>query len=752
MYLLIIAPLVTNLLIILLFGLFIGKRGAILLTLFNILLSWFTTLLAWYEVVLCNVCCNLKLFNWVSLGYFNLDWGFVFDPLSVSMSFVVLTISLLVHLYTLNYMEDDPYFVRFYVYLTLFTFFMLLFTLSDNFIQMFFGWEGVGIASYLLINFWYTRLEANRAALKAIIINRVGDTSIYVALILLFILFRNFDYAVIFELCYWVSNENFTFFNYDFCILGLPNNFLLFYVNKISMVMFLFFLGAMSKSAQIGFHTWLPDAMEGPTPVSALLHAATMVTAGVYLLIRLSPLLEYCSSLLFTISMVGGLTAFFTATIGIVQTDLKKVIAYSTCSQLGYMISVCGLSGYSVALFHLFNHAFFKALLFLGAGSVIHSLLDEQDMRKMGGVAYLMPITYVSMLIASFSLMGLPFLSGFYSKDLILELTIGEYAFNGAYVFYLGVLGAFCTSFYSFRLLYLTFLRPYNGFRSLPSSIKESSPILLAAFIFLSLFSIFSGYLFRDLFVGLGSDAWSSCIFTLPSNFIQMNSENIPSLMKLLPSIFSILGLLTSFLFFINSSFFERVLARRLFFKLHSFLYNKWFFDYIYNLYIVRFFYFLSYNIFYKLVDRGFTEFFGPFGIVRLIYSFVNKLKHIYSGSIHHYVFLIIVFIIASMEFALDIVLNTYSVNSSYLEYVFPEVDLLLLNILFAFFFTSNKLTSWILIYCVEGIKLSFNYLNFFLLFIFWKLTIYLLLKGLLFAKQFIKLNYTKIHRNAPVG
>lgn len=729
MYLLIITPLITSILIISAFGLFLGKRGTIFITICNLLLSWLSTLLACYEVLFCNVHCNLKLFNWITFESFNVNWGFIFDPVSVIMSFIVLSISLLVHLYTIDYMRNDPYFIRFYLYLTLFTFFMLLFVLSDNFIQMFFGWEGVGIASYLLINFWYTRLEANRAALKAIIINRIGDSSIYIALILLFMLFRNFEYSVVFELCYWISNESFIFFNYDLFFFNLLDFNSILYVNKISLIMFLFFLGAMSKSAQIGFHTWLPDAMEGPTPVSALLHAATMVTAGVYLLIRLSPLLEYCNNLLFIITTIGGLTAFFTATIGIVQTDLKKVIAYSTCSQLGYMVCVCGLSGYSAALFHLFNHAFFKALLFLGAGSIIHSLLDEQDMRKMGGIAYLMPITYISMLIASFSLAGLPFLSGFYSKDLILEFTASKYALNSIYAFYLGVLAAFCTAFYSFRLLYLAFLRPYNGFLNFSRLIKESSFILLFIFIILTLFSIFSGYLFKDLFVGLGSDMWVNSIFVLSRNFIQTDSEYISIWLKLIPTIFSIFGFLFSFLLFMNFAFFmEYFTINRLLLKLYSFLYNKWFFDYIYNSYLVRFFYFLSYNIFYKLVDRGFVEFFGPIGIVRILNSFTYKLKRIYSGSIHHYIFLMVVFIIVSIGF----ILNMYFNN---LNPIFLKLDLLVLNILFWFCFTCSEITKHVLFFYNEILKLLINFFIFILSFFFWKFFLYLFYK-FLFKKK----------------
>lgn len=337
------------------------------------------------------------------------------------MLLLVCFVSLCVHIYSLDYMSSDPHIIRFIGYLSLFTFFMLFLVTSGNFVQLFFGWEGVGLSSYLLINFWYTRIQANKSAMKAIIVNRFGDFGIYFFLLIIYFFFRSFDFSIVFSSMPFLLNKEIYFLNANIAVV----DFLSFFV----------FLGAAGKSAQIGLHTWLPDAMEGPTPVSALIHAATMVTAGVFVLIRLSPILEYSDNILFIISLFGGLTAFFAGTVGLVQYDIKKVIAYSTCSQLGYMFFSCGLSNYSVGLFHLFNHGFFKALLFLGAGSVIHALLDEQDMRKMGGLLKLLPLTYIAIFIGSLALLGFPFLSGFYSKDVILEIVYSKFSFSSYFIY-----------------------------------------------------------------------------------------------------------------------------------------------------------------------------------------------------------------------------------------------------------------------------------------------------------------------------
>jgi len=377
-------------------------------------------------------------------------------------------------------------------YLSLFTFFMLILVTADNFIQMFVGWEGVGLCSYLLINFWFTRIQANKAAIKAMILNRIGDFGLVVGILIVFVEYKAVDYATVFAITPIFTNKFFNFLSFDF--------------DLISIICFFLFIGAVGKSAQLGLHTWLPDAMEGPTPVSALIHAATMVTAGVFLIARTSPLFEYTPSMLSLVTIAGACTAFFAATVGLLQNDLKRVIAYSTCSQLGYMVFACGLSNYSVGVFHLVNHAFFKALLFLGAGSIIHAVADEQDMRKMGGLKKLVPFTYSMMVIGSLALIGFPFLTGFYSKDVILEVAYGKYTLEGHFSYILGSLGAFLTAFYSTRLVYLTFLSPPNGYKSVICSAYDSSYQISSSLFLLAIPSVLIGFYAKDMIIGFGSD------------------------------------------------------------------------------------------------------------------------------------------------------------------------------------------------------------------------------------------------------
>jgi NADH-ubiquinone oxidoreductase chain 5 len=417
--------------------------------------------------------------------------------------------------------------------------------------------------------------------------------------------------------------------------------------NKLDLVAVFLFLGAVGKSAQLGLHTWLPDAMEGPTPVSALIHAATMVTAGVFVLIRSSPILEYSSSVLFLVSMIGALTAFFAGTVGLVQYDIKKVIAYSTCSQLGYMFFACGMSNYSVGLFHLFNHGFFKALLFLGAGSVIHALLDEQDMRKMGGLVKLLPLTYVVIVVGSLSLAGFPFLTGFYSKEVILEVAFSKFSVNSLYVYTLGVFAAFITSFYSIRLAYLVFFAKPNSSPRAISTSHESTFLIFPVLFFLGFLSIFIGFLFKDLFIGLGTDFWGTSIFTLYSNESILSAEFLDYYYKLIPLVFSLAGMFASFIlyfFFYNVSFFifNNPLARAAYF----FLVKKWYFDLVYNNLFVFNLLSAFYTITFKTIDRGLIEFFGPLSIVRLI----NKISLIFSfmqtGFIYNYIFVILLSVI----------------------------------------------------------------------------------------------------------
>nr|QWK44972.1 NADH dehydrogenase subunit 5 [Protohalopteris sp.] len=621
------------------FGRFLGGKGAALITTSTVSISWFFSFIVFYEVGLCSCPTFLKLVTWIELDLFHIDWSFCFDSLTVVMLFVVTFISTLVHLYSIGYMSEDPHLPRFMSYLSLFTFFMLILVTADNFIQMFVGWEGVGLCSYLLINFWFTRIQANKAALKAMLVNRVGDFGLALSIFGIFLCFGATDYATVFALAPQFSSLTLNFF-------GLS-------INLFTILGILLFIGAAGKSAQLGLHTWLPDAMEGPTPVSALIHAATMVTAGVFLLARCSPLLEYCPQALVVVTIVGGMTAFFAATTALVQNDLKRVIAYSTCSQLGYMIFACGLSNYSVAVFHLANHAFFKALLFLGAGSVIHAIGDEQDLRKMGGLRRLLPFTYVMMLIGSLALMGIPFLSGFYSKDVILEISYATYTGPSHFVYWFGSLSAFCTSFYSVRLLALCFLVEPNGSRSSILSASEGNWFMGLPLGLLAIPSIFSGYICKDLLIGLGTGFWGNSLFILPVNLTLIDAEFLPIYIKLFPTFLSLLGAYFSFLFYSKySDFLFCCKISRIGRKLYTFLNRKWFFDKVLNEWIVQNLLDFSFHFTYKSVDRGFIESLGPFGFSILFLEQAKESKKWQSGFVFHYLVIYILVTLFIFGFA----------------------------------------------------------------------------------------------------
>lgn len=612
------------------FGRFLGKQGAAIITTSSVGISAFLSFIVFYEVALCGSPCYITLFPWIDSGAFHASWGFLFDSLTAVMLIVVTFVSAMVHIYSIGYMEHDPHVPRFMSYLSLFTFFMLMLITGDNFIQMFLGWEGVGLSSYLLINFWFTRTQANKAAMKAMIVNRVGDFGLALGVMAIFYVFKAVDFSTVFATAYEFSQSNFLFFNMEF--------------DQLTVICILLFIGAVGKSAQIGLHTWLPDAMEGPTPVSALIHAATMVTAGVFMIIRCSPLFEYAPNALILVTIVGALTAFFAATTGVLQNDLKRVIAYSTCSQLGYMVFACGISNYSVSLFHLANHAFFKALLFLSAGSVIHAMSDEQDMRKMGGLITILPFTYAMMLIGSLSLMGFPFLTGFYSKDVILELAYAKYNLNGNFAHWLGTISAFFTSFYSFRLLYLTFIADTNAYKSFIKNAHDAPLIMALPLIFLAFGSIFIGYLTRDMIIGLGTNFWGNAIFILPQHLTILESEFIPASIKLIPTVFSISGAVIAFLAYhyysaVMLKFQTSTIGR----KLYSFFNQKWYFDPVYNEFIVRPVLSFGYNVTFKILDRGIIEIFGPHGIATTISRLTKKFSQFQSGFIYHYTFVMLI-------------------------------------------------------------------------------------------------------------
>ena len=613
-----------------LFGKKIGSKGACFVTVTCLILTFFLSLIAFYEVALTGSPVYIKLITWIDSELFNVDWGFLFDTLTVVMCCVVTFVSFLVHLYSTEYMAHDPHLPRFMSYLSLFTFFMLILVTADNFIQMFVGWEGVGLCSYLLINFWFTRIQANKAAIKAMIVNRVGDFGLALGILTIFVKYQSVDYATVFSITPKFVGQTFNFLNFE--------------LDLLTVIGLLLFVGSVGKSAQIGLHTWLPDAMEGPTPVSALIHAATMVTAGVFLLARCSPFFEYAPNALIVITIMGSMTAFFAATTGLLQNDLKRVIAYSTCSQLGYMIFACGLSNYSVGVFHLANHAFFKALLFLGAGSVIHAVADEQDMRKMGGLRKLVPFTYSVMMIGSLALMGFPFLTGFYSKDVILEIAYGKYTSIGHFAYILGSMAAFFTAFYSIRLAHLTFLSEPNGYRPVITHAHDSPIRIALPLAILAIPSIFIGYIMKDMLIGMGTDFWGNSLYVSPKNMNMIDSEFIPQIWKLLPLALSIFGAsLSFFMYTFKTRTLYEIKISSLGREIYNFLNKKWFFDKIYNEFIIQSFLSFGYHISYKIIDRGIIEVLGPMGLSNLISKKAYILHKMQTGFLYHYAFLMLV-------------------------------------------------------------------------------------------------------------
>jgi proton-translocating NADH-quinone oxidoreductase chain L len=622
--LILILPLLSFLLI-LFFGRQFGSKGSSIISIINMAFVWIISIIVFTIYIRKGEISYIHLLTWISTDAIDIQWELMIDSITVVMLVVVNTVSLLVHIYSVEYMANDPHLSRFMSYLSLFTFCMLVLITSNNYIQLFFGWEGVGVSSYLLINFWYTRIEANTSSMKAIIVNRIGDYGLALGIFTLYFIFKSFDFNVIFALVPHLYTEKMYFF--------------ITYGDAISIISILLFIGCIGKSAQLSLHTWLPDAMEGPTPVSALIHAATMVTAGVFLLIRSSPLIEHSSKALLVITIIGALTAFFAATTGILQHDLKKVIAYSTCSQLGYMVFICGLSNYTVSLFHLMNHAFFKALLFLSAGSIIHAMNDEQDMRKMGGLIRIVPYTYVMIMIGSLSLMGFPFLSGFYSKDAILELAYANYSLSGDFAYWLGIISAIFTAYYSIRLIYLTFIANTNAYKQVVMSAHDSSYLMAIPMGVLCIGSIFTGYVFKDMFIGLGTDFWENSIVILPKHESITNSEFIPAYIKILPVVLSILGgVLAMYLGYIHNKMQYKLSLSKNFNNMYWFIHRKWNFDDIYNAYIANFVLKSSDTIFFKTIDRGYIELLGPYGLKKVFQSFTYKSILSQTGYVSQYI------------------------------------------------------------------------------------------------------------------
>jgi proton-translocating NADH-quinone oxidoreductase chain L len=607
-------------------GKLLGKGVVYLITIYSFLV-FLISIFVFYNITSSGAIYSLSICKWINLNSIDILWTFYFDSITAVMLVVITLISFLVHFYSIEYMAFDPHLSRFMSYLSLFTLFMIILVTGGNFLQMFVGWEGVGLSSYLLINFWFTRIQANKSAIKAMLVNRVGDFFILISIFILAATFKSLDYLSVFTSVPLFKN--------------FMLNFLGIFISPIDLICFCLLLGSMGKSAQLGLHTWLPDAMEGPTPVSALIHAATMVTAGIFLIVRCSFIFEYSPLVLEITMIIGSLTAFFAATVGLMQNDIKKVIAYSTCSQLGYMFFACGMSGYNVGIFHLANHAFFKALLFLSAGSIIHSISDEQDLRKMGGLKNVIPFSYSCIIIGSLALSGFPFFAGFYSKDTILEISYSNFSLTGHFCFYLGTMAAFFTAFYSMRIIFLVFLSNSNGNRYVITSAHESKINIMLPLFILSIMSLIIGYVTKDLFIGLGTNFWNSSIFISPSNYLLSDIEFISLSFKLFPFFFTLIGTFIAFYAYsLNIKYYYRLKKTNFFFKeVYNFLNKKWYFDRLYNQYISISLLNFGFLFSYKIIDRGLLESFGPFNVTYLIKN-VHFIKLYQSGDILDYVYI----------------------------------------------------------------------------------------------------------------
>jgi NADH-ubiquinone oxidoreductase chain 5 len=600
------------------FGRKIGVSGSQLITCSCVIATTIISIIAFIEVGLNNIPVTIHLFRWVDAESLNISWGFNFDSLTVSMLIPVLIVSSLVHVYSIGYMSHDPHNQRFFSYLSLFTFMMIILVTANNFLLMFVGWEGVGICSYLLVSFWFTRIAANQSSMAAFLANRVGDCFLTIGMFAILWSFGNVDYYTVFSLSPFFSE------------------------NIIIIIGICLLIGAMAKSSQVGLHVWLPMAMEGPTPVSALIHAATMVTAGVYLLMRASPLIEYSSVVLILCLWVGAITTVFSSLIGLFQQDIKKVIAYSTMSQLGMMVIAIGLSCYNIALFHLINHAFYKGLLFLGAGAVIHAVADNQDFRKYGGLISYLPLTYSVMLIASLSLVAIPFMTGFYSKDFILESSYGQYYLSSIIIYFIATIGAMFTTLYSVKVLYLTFLTNPNGplvnYKEKHAA-HEGDIYMSIPLIILAIFSIFFGYLAKDIYLGLGSGFFSdNSLFIHPLHESMLDTEfAVPTLFKLLPFFFTIILSLISIIF---TEFYPKTLIK---FKLSTIGYN------IFSFFNQRFLVESLYNIYIsgivlklggqttKIMDKGSVELFGPYGLEKRLVNISKSIGNLSTGIVTSY-------------------------------------------------------------------------------------------------------------------
>ena len=606
------------------FGKYIGDRNSEIVTSLFVSISSILSLFIFYNVIYEGYENNVVIASWINSGSLNVNWSIKIDALSSVMLVVVTLISSLVHIYSIGYMSHDPHKPRFMAYLSLFTFAMLTLVTSDNFLQLFFGWEGVGLCSYFLIGFWFKKDSANAAAIKAFIVNRVGDFGFALGIFLIFYLFGTVNYNEVFLLIPETLDQEIYFFGIN--------------LKSIDLICILLFMGAMGKSAQFLLHTWLPDAMEGPIPVSALIHAATMVTAGVFLVVRCSPIFEYSQIALNIICIVGMTTAFFAATVALVQNDIKKIIAYSTCSQLGYMFFAAGIGAYNVAIFHLFTHAFFKALLFLGAGSVIHSLNNEQDIRKMGGIWRKLPYSWGLMIVGTLALSGFPFFSGFYSKEAIIEFAYLKGNTLGYYVVAIGIFTALLTAIYSWRLIFKTFHGTYENRELKIDSIHESPYVMLVPLIVLAIGSIFAGFFFKELFIGqyASNNFWSDSIKFLSP----ISTDHPPLWIVYFTPVIVVLSIPIAYYLFVKNKDITNWLVNENK-PLYNFLINKWYFDELYEYLFVRTFKRIG-IFFWKNIDLKTIDRFGPDGISNLIKKLSIRAVKFQSGYIYQYAFIML--------------------------------------------------------------------------------------------------------------
>ena len=603
-------------------------RAAELVTVTGLLLSLLFSIIAFAQVAIGGQPITIDIARWIVSGDFEAMWRLRFDTLTAVMLIVVTGVSSMVHIYSIGYMSHDNARARFMAYLSLFTFAMLMLVTADNLVQLFFGWEGVGVASYLLIGFWYKKESAHTAAMKAFVVNRVGDFGFALGILAVYQIFGSIQFDDIFANAAMMRDSQIGFLGQ-----ALP---------ALEVAGILLFIGAMGKSAQLGLHTWLPDAMEGPTPVSALIHAATMVTAGVFMICRLSPMLEYAPLSLDIITVVGALTAIFAATVGFTQFDIKRVIAYSTCSQLGYMFFAAGVSAYPAAMFHLTTHAFFKALLFLGAGSVIHAMSDEQDLRNMGGIWRKVPVTYVMMWVGSLALAGFPFFAGFYSKDMILEAAFAAHTNVGNMAFWLGCAAAFLTAFYSWRLLIMAFHGKPRASAEVMSHVHESPLVMTLPLFVLAVGAVFSGWLGYELFVGHDMAVfWGDSIFILPEHHAMEHAHHVPTWVKLLPVLLATSGVLLAVLCYAIWTDIPSGVAR-LFSPIHRFFFNKWYFDELYDAIFVRPAVRIG-SFLWLRGDRDTIDGFGPDGMSAMVMRVSAMAARLQSGFVFHYAFAMLI-------------------------------------------------------------------------------------------------------------